>query len=569
MIDGGREARAAGPPGPDPGAPGAGPAGAGGTAATGAGGSASAGAIASPWSPLRSPLFRALWMASVVSFVGTWMQDVGAAWLMTSLTKSPVLVALLQAAATLPLFLLAVPSGALADVVDRRRLLIFAQIWMTAAAALLGVLAVAGAVTPSILLGATFLLGLGAAVNAPAWQAIIPELVSGQELAAALSLQGAGINLARAVGPALGGLVVAAAGPGAAFLLNAVSFLGVVVVLYAWRREHHPSVLPAERILGAMSAGLRYVRHAPDLRAVMIRSSTFIVFGSALWALLPLVVRFELGLGPTGYGLLLGCLGAGAVAGAVLVPWLRRRLAVGTLVAGASVVFALALLGMAFIVQAWAMGVVMFAAGVAWLALLTSFHTAAQTVLPGWVRGRGLSIYLLVLFGGMAAGSALWGAVAKVVGPSAALASAALGILAGLAATVRFSLSSGEGLNLTPSRHWPAPVVSGTPVDDDGPVMVTVEYHVEPRRAHDFARAMRDVRRIRLRDGAIRWNLLNDSADPSRYVESFLVESWVEHLRQHERVTVADREIEARARAFHIGASPPVVSHFIARALPR
>src|SRR6266571_7152464 len=280
----------------------------------------------SAWLPLRQPVFRALWLAALASNVGTWMQDVGGTWLMTSLTTSPILIALVQAATTLPVFLLALVAGALADVVDRRRLLIVTQSWMLLASAALGTLTVLGLAKAWVLLLFTFLVGMGNALNAPAWQAIIPELVGRRDLPAALALNGIAINLARAVGPALGGFVVAAAGPGAAFLLNAVSFLGVVLVLFRWRRAPRQSLLPVETLLGALLAGLRYARHAPDLHAVLVRSSAFIVCGIGLFALLPVLVRFELGCGPTGYGLVLGCFGAGAVAGALLLPRLRRAL---------------------------------------------------------------------------------------------------------------------------------------------------------------------------------------------------------------------------------------------------
>jgi MFS family permease len=524
-----------------------------------------AGAPAAPaWGPLAIPLFRALWIASVASMVGTWVQDVAGSWMMTSLDRSPLMVALVQAATTLPIFLFGLPAGALADVIDRRRLLIVTQTWMLLAAGGLGLLTILGLVGPWLLLGLTFLVGLGAALNAPAWQAIIPELVPREQLASALTLNGVGINMARAVGPALGGLVVAAAGPGAAFLLNAVSFVGVVGVLYRWRRPHHPSALPAERIVGAIGAGLRYVRHAPELRAVMIRSASFMLSGSALWALLPIVARFEMGLGPTQYGFLLGCLGAGAVLGAFVLPRVRRAFGINGVVAGSSLIFATALALVATVREFAAMAAAMLVIGGAWITLLTSFHTSAQAVLPAWVRGRALSVYLLVLFGGMAGGSALWGSVATHAGVKEALLTAAFGIVLALAATARHRLTTGEGLDLAPSRHMPAPALLDQAAHDRGPVLVTVEYRVVPERSAEFARAMRAVRRIRLRDGGLSWELFQDLADPARYLESFLVESWIEHLRQHERMTVSDRAIVARVREFQAGPEAPVVTHFIA-----
>jgi MFS family permease len=301
------------------------------------------------WSPLRRPLFRALWVATVVSNIGTWMQNVGAAWLMTALTPSPVMVALVQAATSLPVFLVGLPAGALADVVDRRRLLLWTQGWMLAAAAALGALALAGVITPWVLLLLTFALGLGAALNAPAWQAIVPELVPHADLPAAVALNSVGFNIARAVGPALGGAIVALAGARAVFLLNAASFLGVIGVLYRGQRAAPVSRWPAEHVVGAIRAGLRYVRYAPTLRAVLVRGGIFILCGSALWALLPLVARNELGLNATGYGLLLGALGVGAIAGALLLPRIRRHVADDSLVVGATVVFAAVTMTLAYV----------------------------------------------------------------------------------------------------------------------------------------------------------------------------------------------------------------------------
>ncbi|OLC56073.1 MAG: hypothetical protein AUH92_00835 [Acidobacteria bacterium 13_1_40CM_4_69_4] len=453
--------------------------------------------------------------------------------------------------------------------VDRRRLLIVTQSWMLLASAALGGLTVAGAANVWVLLLFTFLVGMGNALNAPAWQAIIPELVGRRDLPSALALNGISINLARAVGPALGGFIVAGAGPGAVFLLNAVSFLGVVVVLFRWRRTPRQSLLPAESLLGALLAGLRYARHAPDLHAVLVRCSAFIVCGIALFALLPVLLRFGLGCGPTEYGLVLGFFGAGAVAGALLLPRLRRAMSFDGLLRAPSLVFGFLLLALAFADRFALVCLLMALGGAAWLALLTGFHTSAQASLAPWVRGRGLAVYLLVLFGGMAGGSALWGAVATHAGLRAALILAGSGTLLGIPATARFRLPRGEASDLAPSRHWPAPVVAGEPQGDRGPVLITVDYRIDPASIEDFARAMRDVRRIRLRDGAFRWDLLSDPGDPGRYVESFLVESWIEHLRQHERITVADREVEERARRYHLGPGPPAVCHFIARDLPR
>lgn len=513
--------------------------------------------------PLRVPVYRALWIAALASNVGTWMQDVGAAWLMTTLAPSPGMVALVRAASSLPMFLLALPAGALADVVDRRVLLLITQAWMLLAAATLGILTLMGVTTPWLLLGVTFTLGLGTALNAPAWQAIIPELVPRAQVASAVSLNSVSINLARSVGPAIGGMLIAVAGPGWTFLVNAVSFCGVMVVLYRWRRQRRESVLPAERIIGAMRAGLRYVRHAPAVRVVLLRSSVFIIFGSSLWALLPSLARFELGRGPAGYGILLGFFGVGAVAGAGLVPRLRTRLSMNDLVRMASLVFAVSLMLLAWVRLPGVTDLLMIAAGAAWLILLSTFNSSLQTLVPAWVRGRALAVSILVFFGGMACGSVLWGYVAELSGLPTALAIAAFGVLAGAIITWRYRLHSGEELDLSPSVHWPMPVTAPEPELEEGPVVVMLEYRIDPAQQRNFARVMHKVSRIRRRDGAIRWELLRDVADPNSYIETFVVESWVEHLRQHERVTVADRAVLDKAKAFHTKATPPVVTHYL------
>ncbi len=521
------------------------------------------------WAPLRQPVFRALWTAALVSNIGTWMQDVGASWLMTELTTSPLRIALVQVATTLPIFLLGLVAGALADVVDRRRLLLVTQGWMLASSAALGLLTLTGGTTWRSLLALTFLLGLGTALNAPAWQAIIPELVGRGELPAALALNGIAINLARAAGPALAGAIIAAAGPAAAFLLNAASFLGVIVVLARWKRAPRLSVLPAESMPGAVLAGLRYARHTPALQAVLVRSAAFIVFASAAWALLPVIVRYELSAGPLAYGAVVGCLGAGAVLGALLLPRLRRSFPADRLVLVASLVSAAALLGLAYVPGLAALCPTAALFGGAWMTLLTSFHNSAQAALASWVRGRGLSLYLLVFFGCMAAGSALWGAVARHAGLRAALLSAGAGGVVAALATARLRLAHGDGPELAPSRHYATPPTSEEVEGDRGPVLVTVEYRIDPGQADQFTRAMRRIRRIRLRDGAFRWDLLNDAADPARFLEAFFVESWVEHLRQHERITVADRDTEANVRRFHVGPEPPRVTHYVARSVRR
>ena len=394
----------------------------------------------SPWAPLREPLFRSLWVAALISYTGTWMRNVGAGWLMTQLTTSPLMISLVQAASTLPVFLVILPAGALADMVDRRRLLLITQAWMAAAAALLGMFTLLEHITPWTLLLFTFVLGLGAVMNDPAWQAITPEVVSPERHAPAVALNSVGYNVARAVGPAIGGLVIAAAGAGVDFLINAVSFFGVIFFLYRWKRPHFQGV-DAARVRDAMIDGLRYVRDARVVQCVLIRTAAFSIGASSLLALLPIVARPH---GATGYGFLLGYFGLGALAGAAVLPRLRSRLSVDGVVAFAIVVFALMTFAAGQVQSFGWLSLVLFVSGTAWIGILACLNVAAQTMSPSYLRARALSAYILVLQGGMAVGSALWGAVASRFSVPTALLCSAAALMVGLLAVRRYRLTRHE-----------------------------------------------------------------------------------------------------------------------------
>ncbi len=400
----------------------------------------------SPWAPLGEPLFRSLWIASVISYTGTWMQNVGAGWLMTQMTLDPFMVGLVQAAAALPVFLVILPAGALADMVDRRRFLLLTQGWMVLAAATLGILTLTSCVGPCVLLLFTFLLGLGAVMNDPAWQAITPELVPAQQHASAVALNSAGFNVARAVGPALGGIVVAAVGCGTTFLLNAFSFLGVILFLYRWRRpvETQPKT---QRVWSAIGDGLSYVRESGLAKSVLLRTGTFSVAAVAMLALLPIIARPY---GARGYGVLLGCFGLGALLGALALPRLREKLSVDGVVGAAIVIFA-AMTFAAGRAETFALlCAVMLVAGAAWIGILACLNVAAQTMCPAYVRARALSFYLLVLQGGMAVGATLWGAVAKRIGIPDALGAAAVALALGVFALRGHRITASE-LDMTPA----------------------------------------------------------------------------------------------------------------------
>src|SRR2546430_16816558 len=423
-------------------------------------------AVPGAWAPLRTALFRNLWIATIVSNVGTWMQDVGAGWLMTSLSSSPSIVALVEAADSFPLMLLALPAGALADIVDRRRLLIVIQFYLLIVTGTLGILTLLDMVTAWMLLGFVFVLGVGNAVMLPAWSAIVPELVPPDEMPSAVALNSVAINAARAVGPAIAGVLVAAVGVWLVFVLNALSYVGILAVLLRWRREHHKSTLPAERFLTAIRVGMRFVMHTRGLQVVLIRGGAFFVFASATWSLFPLIVRQELGRGPEIYGLLLTCIGVGAVIGAMLLPRLRAKFSRDVVVAGASALYALAALALAHVQTLGLLVVAMLATGVAWISILSALQVAAQMTLPAWVRARGLAALVVVFMGGMAVGSVLWGQVATQIGIPAALTAAAIGMVAAIGLTWSFRLVDGRAPDFTPSMDWAAPLVAETPEPD-------------------------------------------------------------------------------------------------------
>jgi MFS family permease len=498
------------------------------------------------------------------------MQDTAGTWLMTSLTTSPLLIALMQTAAGLPVLLLGYPAGATADIVDRRRLLIFWQVWMLATVAVLSVLTFAGIISPWTLLALTFLLNIGAAMNNPAWQAIVPQLVPRSDLPSAIAVNSAGYNLARAVGPALGGLMVAAfatvmMGAGAVFLVNSLSFVAVIIVLYFWRSTPlYKSALPAERLSGALLSGLRYLRYTPDLRATFVRTFTFASFASAVWALLAVVARQDLRQGALAYGILNGCLGAGAVAGASFLPRLRQRLSTNTIVAFSSAVFAGTLATLGLVRNVPLIVLSLLAAGFAWTSALSTLNVTVQISTPPWVQARALGTYQMIFWGSVASGSAFWGYAAEHMSTPVALLAASASALASIPLVRRFRLLEETPPDLSPYRlNRAGPQVVIEPHPDDGPVMVTIEYRIRPQDYASFTSAIHKVRDMRLRNGAIRWGVFQDARQPQRFVETFVVDSWINFLRQRERYSVPDRALRDHAWSFHQGASPPAVSYML------
>lgn len=516
-----------------------------------------------PWAPLREPMFRAMWLAVLASNVGTWIESVATGWLMAEMTGSAAMLGLVQAAQTLPVVLLALLAGALADVVDRRVYLLVTQLWLMTVATALALLAGTGALTPWLLVALTFAVGVGNAMAMPAQSATTPELVPKPMLAPAVALNSLGFNVARAIGPALGGVVLAQLGAAWAFGLNALSYVLLIVVLLRWKRQAPASPLPPEPVAGAIVAGLRYVRQAPVFRAVLVRASAFFLFATALPALLPLVAKQEMGGGPNAYGLLLAAIGLGAIGGAVLLPAIKARLDRDRLVLVATALYALTMTGAALIDRlAWLLPVALLT-GMAWIGVLASLQVAAQTSVPGWVRARALSLYIVVFSLGQAAGSLAWGGYAQWRSlDEALLLAAALAVLAGLAA-LRWRIAGAEALDLTPSAHWPQPVVANDVAGERAPAVITIEYRVAVERRAEFLARMLELGHVRRRDGALDWQCVEDVAEPGTYLEVFRTGSWLEHLRQHQRVTADDRALQQRIAALHLGPEPPRVRHFV------
>jgi MFS family permease len=518
-------------------------------------------ASSSLWRPLRGAIFRSLLIADVISDVGTFMQNVGAAWLMVSLGAGPSYVALTQTAAALPYFLLALPAGSAGDIVDRRKLILFTESWMMGVALLLAILTIAGWMSPWLLLVLTFALSAGDAFETPTWRAVLPELVAKDDLAAASALNGIEFNLARAIGPALAGALIAATGIAAAFVANVVSFLGVILVVAKWKRPVRKRTVPPETLTGATVAAIRYVRYSPKILKVVARTGVVMFFSSALFALLPSVAKTVSGTA-VGYGILLGCFGAGAIAGALIMQSARGKWSTEAIVSTGVVILGLVIAAMSGLHSLSTLAPLMLIGGAAWVTFISLISALIQNLAPDWVRARVLAIFILVYQGSFAAGSAAWGAVAQRAGIRVALLYAGLGTI-GTTAIALFAKLPVSPADLSPWNHWRMPSVVGeveAPLNR-GPVLVTVEYSVIPERVAEFAKAIHRYARIRRRDGAYRWGIFRDTEAADHYVETFLVNSWAEHLRQHDRQTEADRELEQRLRSYVV--KDPEVRHLI------
>jgi MFS family permease len=512
----------------------------------------------SPLAPMRHPVFRMLWTTWLMANICLWMNDVAAAWMMTSLTTTPLWIALVQTASSLPVFLLGIPSGALADILDRKKYLLITQIWVAIVASLLSLTVFLGWISPPLLLALVFANGIGLAMRWPVFSAIVPELVPRPQLPAALALNGVSMNASRILGPLVAGALIASVGSAWVFLLNAVLSLAAAVVITRWKREHKPHPLGREKLTSAMRIGIQYVAQSHHLKGVLVRISIFFFTSTALVALMPLIARNLHGGGAGTFTLMLASMGAGAIVSTAFLPQLRRALPRDALVLSGAAVQSLAMLVMAFTVNSGVAVLAMLFAGAAWITTANTLSVSAQMGLPDWVRARGMSTYQMAIMGSSAAGAAVWGQVATLADVQMSLIVAACTGLLAMALANRLMRGQGMVEDLTPSKAFNIPQADEPP--KHGNVMIMVEYRIDPARSAEFRALMIEGRRSRLSHGALSWELLHDINEPSRFVEMIVDESWNDHLRRFDRVTTADVALRDRKLAFHIGESPPVVT---------
>ena len=518
----------------------------------------------SAWAPFRHRTFTVIWIGTVVSNIGGWMSSAASGWLMTTLDSSPFIVAMVQVASSAPMFLLALPAGALSDIVDRRKFLVFGELFIMASSIVFAVLVSRHLITPGSLLLMTAIVSIGSALTAPPWGAVVPMLVPKADLAPAIALNSAGFNVSRAVGPALGGILVGAFGIASPFWVDAFSNAGVIGGLLSWKPPARERTrLPPERFGSAMRIGLRHARYNPYLIATLIRAAAFVLFASAFWALLPLVALRQVGSSPALYGILLGAIGAAGVGGTFVIPWVKSRLGCDRLLAVGTVGTAVATASFAMSRTPSITLIACIVAGASWITALSALFISAQVALPEWVRGRGLAVFQTVFFGALTLGSVIWGEVGSVAGVTPALLLAAAGASVAIPVSWRWKLQTGSDVDFTPSMHWSAPITIHEVEHDRGPVLVTIEYRIDPKNRGPFLRALGRYSRERRRDGAYQWGLFEDPSQDGRFVETFLTDSWLEHLRLHERVTKADELLEKIVWRFMVDGQRPKTTHLV------
>ena len=520
------------------------------------------------FSPFKSKAFSLIWIATVLSNIGTRMHEIAAGWLMTSLSTDPLMVALVQSASTLPIFLFSLLAGAVADIVSKRALLIVTQVMMAAVAAILTYTVFIGSITPWMLLIFVFVLGTGAAFAAPAKQSIVPLLVPKEDMQSAIALNSAGFNLSRAIGPAIAGIVIVSLGMAVPFAFNSISFLVIIGAFLWWHPRRAKHKLPSEHVPRAMIVGLRYAYYNTQLRETLWRVFAFFISVSAFWSLLPLVVKTELNGDARFFGILVGSIGLGAFIGTFLLPHIKKNAKPEQVIAISCLLLALIFILVASLKIQLLVVFCCLVFGSCWICVLSTLNVSAQLSLPDWVRARGLSIYLMVFFGSMSAGSIMWGTLASYIGISQTLLVSSITLISGVFLTRKLTLSQGQPTDFSHSTHWTEPVVvvcsenEKKHINERSPVMVTVEYNINRVDTERFLSLMQQLGQKRRQYGAYSWDVLEESDHPGVYIEYFLDVSWLEHLRHHERVTNKDRELQKQIRELHIGEHPPKVRHF-------
>ncbi len=516
------------------------------------------------WSPLSIKTFRWLWLATLVSNIGGWMHDAGAGWLITELTDSAVIVALMQTATSLPAFFILLPSGALSDIFDRRLYLMVANIGRAVVALILAILTLTGVITAWSLLGLTLLLGIGMAMVMPTWQSIIPETVPRSELQNAIGLNTLGMNMSRVIGALIAGEILRRTGSGAVFACNAISFIFIIVVLWRWKRVPEPVTLPPEKFTPAIATGLRFAWHSPALKSTIYRSVGFYFFSSVMWALLPLIARDLLEGDSTTFSNLYAAISTGAIISGFMQPRLRKLMNTDQLLTAAAIVFGIGI-SLTALVPVHSLALLTLAVcGAAWITVMTCSQMSAQTALPHWVRSRGIAIFQMFFMGSLAIGPVVWGSVTELTSIRTALLTAAVGVVVATLYTRRWPVSGNDKLDHTPSQHWQKPDLQIAVEPDQGPVMITVRYHVEPAKLAEFTQEMQLLGTARRRDGATFWQLFEDAQNPGQYLETYVVHSWLDHLRQHERITRNDAQTQNRIRSLVVAGTEPVVNQYIA-----
>lgn len=518
----------------------------------------------STWSPLGNRNFRRIWLSTIAANIGMWMHEVGAGWLMTSLSLNPLMVALVQAAATAPVFLLALPAGALSDIVDRRHYLIATQIWMFVVAISLAFLTLFEVTSAWMLVGLTFCMGIGGSLMAPAWSAILPEVVRSEEIPAAVALNSLAFNFARALGPALAGIIISSFGNWAVFFLNSISFVLVICVLYAWKREVIPEDLPAERFASAIRVGIGYAIHSPVLKAAGVRAVAFFVFSSCLWALLPLLAKQLSSGSAQAYSVLVSSIGIGALVGVVALPRVRKKYSTDHIVSGATAICAIAMFALAQLSFLPLMIVMMMFVGIGWTAVYCSIQLTTQLALPNWVRSRGLALFMVVFMGSMSGGSLLWGFIAAHTSVPTAMIIASIGALVCILLAGKFPLAEAEQIDHTPAMDWEAPAIHEEVTHDKGPVMVMLRYKVRSDVHQEFRNTLLKVRLHRRRHGAYSWSIYQDSKSPNVFFEVYMMESWLEHLRKQQRLPAAFRELQESLLQYLEPGEQPTIRRWLA-----